>query len=52
MVVRRAKAASSRWVYLVSASVKDLLTKKTGLNFVSPHSLNKAALTAISEVAK
>ena len=47
--VRRAKAAHSRWVYLVSASVKDLLTKNIGLNFASPHSLNKAALTAISE---
>ena len=48
-VIRRAKAACSRWVYLVSASVKDLLTKNTGLNFASSHSLNKAALTAISE---
>ena len=47
--VRRAKAARSRWVYLVSASIKDFLTKNTGLDFASPHSLNKAALTAISE---
>ena len=52
MAVRRAKAACSRWVYLVSASVRDLLTKNTGLNFSSSHSLNKAALTAISEAAR
>ena len=50
--VRRAEAARSRWVYLVSASVKDLLIKNIGLNFASPHSLNKVALTAISDVAK
>ena len=50
--VRRAKAAYSRWVYLVSALVKDLLIKNTDLNFASPHSLNKAALTAISDDAK
>ena len=41
----------SRWLYLISALVKDLLKKNTGLNFASPHSLNKAALTAISEAA-
>ena len=29
-----------------------LLTKNTGLNFASPHSLNKVALTAISESAR
>ena len=52
MVVCTAKAAYSRWVYLVSASVKDLLTKNTGLNFASPHSLNKTALTAIFEATK
>ena len=50
--VRRAKATRSRWVYLVSASVKDFLTKNTGLNFSSPHSLKRAALTAISEAAR
>ena len=50
--VCRAKAAYSRWVYLVSASVKDLLIKNTGLNFASTHSLNKATLTAISDAAK
>ena len=52
MAVRRAKAACSRWVYMVSASIKDFLTKNTGLNFASSHSLNKAALTAISEAAR
>ena len=52
MAVRKVKAACSRWVYLVYASVRDLLTKNTGRNFASSHSLNKAALTAISEVAK
>ena len=35
VVVHRAKVACSRWVYLVSASLKDLLTKNTGLNFAS-----------------
>ena len=49
--VRRAKAARSRWLYMVSSSVKDLLTKNTGLNFASPHSLNRAALIPISEAA-
>ena len=52
MAVRRAKAARSRWVYLVSALVKDLLTKNTGFNFASPYSLNKAELIAISEAAR
>ena len=37
---------------MVSASVKDLLTKNTGLNFASPHSLNRVALTAILEAAR
>ena len=50
--VRRAKEARSKWVYLVSALVKDLMTKNTSLNFASPHSLNKAALTAISEATR
>ena len=50
--VRRARVACSRWVYLVSASVRDLLIKKNGRNFSSSHSLNKVALTAISEAAR
>ena len=37
---------------MVSTSVKDLLTKNTDLNFASPHSLNKAVLTAISEAVR
>ena len=44
--------AYSRWLYLVSASVKDLLTKNTGLYLPSSPSLNKTMLTAISETAK
>ena len=50
--VRRAKEACLRWLYLVSALVKDLLTKNIGLNLASPYSLNKAVLTAISEAAR
>ena len=50
--IRRAKAACSRWLYLVSASAKDLLTKNTDLCFLSSFSLNNAALTAMSETAK
>ena len=37
---------------MVSASVKDFLTKNTCLNFASPYSLNRAVLTAISEAAR
>ena len=37
---------------MVSASVKDLLTKNTGLNFASSHSLNRTALIAISEATR
>ena len=50
--VWRAKAARLRWLYLVFASVKDLLTKNIGLNFASPHSLNKVALIAIPEATR
>ena len=48
----RARAACSRWLYLVSASAKDLLMKNIGLCFPSSFSLNSAALTAISEIAR
>ena len=48
----RSVNTTTRWVYLVSASVKDLLTKNTGLNFAFPYSLNRAALTAISDAAR
>ena len=50
--IRRAKAACSRGLYLVSASTRDLLMKNTGLCFSSSFSLNRAALTAMSETAK
>ena len=49
---RRANAACSRWLYRVSASAKDLLTKNTGLFFLFSSSLNRAALTETSETAK
>ena len=39
-------------VNLVSTLAKDLLTKNTGLWFLSSHSLNRMALTATSETAK
>ena len=37
---------------MVSALVRDLLTKNTGRNFASSHSLNKAVLTTISEAVR
>ena len=52
VATRRAKTTSSRWLYLVSASAKDLLTKNTGLCLPSSFSLNRAALTATSETDK
>ena len=52
VTTRRAKAACSRWLYLVSASTKDLLTKNTGLCLPSLFSLNKVAFTATSETAR
>ena len=48
----RANAACSRWLYRVSASAKDLLTKNTGLYFLFSSSLNRAALTEKSETTK
>ena len=48
----RANAACSRWVYLVSALAKDLLTKNTSLCFLFSSSLNRVALTETSEIAK
>ena len=44
--------ACSRWLYLVSASAKDLLTKNTGLWLLSSQSLNRTTLIATSETAK
>ena len=52
VATRRANAACSRWLYRVSASTKDLLTKNTSLCFLFSFSLNRAALTETSETAK
>ena len=49
---RRASAVCSRWVYRVSASVRDLLMKNIGLCFWFSSSLNKAALTETSDTVK
>ena len=48
----RANAACLRWLYWVSASVKDFLTKNTGLYLLFSSSLNRAALTETSETAR
>ena len=48
----RAKVACSRWMYLVSASAKDLLMQNTSLCLPSAFSLNRAALTATSKTAR
>ena len=48
----RANVACSRWLYQVSASAKDLLTKKTGLCFLFSSSLNRVAITETFETAK
>ena len=52
VATRRANAACSRWLYQVSTSVKDLLTKNIGLFFLFSFSLIKAALTETSEIAR
>ena len=52
VATQRANAACSRWLYWVSVSTKDLLTKNTGLYFLFSSSLNKAALTETSKTAK
>ena len=52
VATQRANAAWSRWLYRVSTSAKDLLTKNTGLCFLFSSSLNMAALTKTSETAK
>ena len=48
----RANVACSRWLYWVSASAKDLLTKNTGLCFLFSSSLNRASLIETSETSK
>ena len=52
VATQRANAAYLRWLYRVSASAKDLLTKNNGLCFLFSSSLNKAALIGTSEIAK
>ena len=52
IATRRANAACSRWLYRVSASIKDFLTKNTGLCFLFSSSLNRAALTETYETPK
>ena len=52
VATRRANAACSRWLYRVSASAKDLLTKTIGLCFLSSSSWNRAALTETSETSR
>ena len=52
VATRRANAACSRWLYQVSASSKDLLTKNTGLCFLFSSSLNRVVLTETSEIAR
>ena len=52
VATRRANVACSRWLYRVSASVMDLLTKNTGHYFLFSSSFNRAAITETSETAK
>ena len=52
VATRRANASCSRWLYRVSTSAKDLMTKNTGLCFLFSSSLNRVALTETSETAK
>ena len=49
---RRANVACSRWLYRVSASIKDFLTKNTGLCFLFSSSLNNASLTNTFETTR
>ena len=49
---RRANAACLRWLYRVFASIKDLLTKNTGLFFLFSSSLNRATLIDTSKIAR
>ena len=52
VATRRANASYSRWIYWVSESAKDLLTKNTSLCFLFSSSLNRAALNETSETTK
>ena len=51
VAIRRANVVCSRWLYWVSESIKDLLTKNIGLCFLFSSSLNNAALTDTFEIA-
>ena len=52
VATRRANVTCSRWLYRVSVSAKDLLTKNTSLCFLFSSSLNRAALTETSKTVK
>ena len=52
VATRRANTVCSRWLYRVSTSAKDLLTKNISLCFLFLSPLNKAALTETSKTAK
>ena len=52
VATRGANVAYSRWLYWVSTSAKDFLTKNNGLCFLFSSSLNRAALIETSETAK
>ena len=52
VATQRANVPCSRWLYRVSALAKDLLTKNTSLCFLFSSSLNRAALTKTSEIAR
>ena len=52
VATQRANAAYLRWLYRVSVSAKNLLTKNTGLCFIFSSFLNRAVLTKTSENAK
>ena len=52
VATRRTNATCSRWLYRVSVSIKDLLTKKTGLCFLFSSSLNRVALSETFETAR
>ena len=52
VATQKLNATCSRWLYQVSASAKDLLTKNTGLYYIFSSSLNKVALIETFETTK
>ena len=52
VATRMANAVCSRWLYRVSTSAKDLLTKNISLCFLFSSSFNRAALIETSETTK